>query len=72
MSRPLQCASCQHGKDKHGPNGCTARTTLDGLRDPKTGRCLCRCFKGAEFSPERRKAIHLGQLKACFAEGRAR
>lgn len=43
MSDP-QCLSCQHKQRLHGPRGCRAKTTLEGFRDPKTGRCLCRCF----------------------------
>jgi len=69
--RTTQCCGCWHDKSKHGPNGCTCRTTMEGLRGPD-GRCTCKRFVKPEFSPKKRKAIHLGQIKAAFAAGRAR
>lgn len=70
--RTTQCCGCWHEKSKHGPNGCTCRTSLEGLRDPKTGRCTCPEFVKPERSNEERKRIHQGQIKAAFAAGRAR
>lgn len=69
--RTTQCCGCWHDKSKHGPHGCTARTMMEGFRGPD-GRCTCKCFRTPELSPEKRKAIHQGQIKACFAAGRAR
>lgn len=66
--RNSQCLGCGHD---HEGRKCTAHTTLEGYRG-KDGRCTCPKFVKPEFSPEKRKAIHLGQIKAAFAASRAR
>lgn len=68
MSGASQCIGCGH---QHEGRKCTARTTLDGYRG-KDGRCTCPAFVKPERSNEERKRIHQGQIRACFAEGRAR